>query len=995
MNPDGQELKRLVDALSVAYEELQTELKLKNDLTARLAQSNKDQRKMERDHEKKRAKLKADHDQKRAKLKADHKAQLKRKQEKVEIALNSAKKDRDYYKREYKAIKQSRTWRYTEPARKLLAGLNRIKNKTDDKSDQKISKSNPNKTKTEKNSTNPKQNSSSLNLDQGVQDNPKQDEQPEQPERHQQVENIHSQLTEPVEKPEINIKEQISRVIRHKYRLYKLGFIENGLSELQELYDQYDDITLKSLAAWELALWQANHNNEERAHKVLELLQSVQEKKRDYEHIRELSVLKAECLQKTNDIRAAKRVIFNGLATHSHADLFLAVANLESSHMARIIWMNQALEYYDLSEVSLNRTANRPVFDRLVSEVPKQKIAAELVGSTQVSVIISTYNVEHVIHVALDAILAQTWSNLDILVVDDCSTDGTVAIVEAYVERDARIQLLKLESNGGPYVARNQALKTATGEFVTVIDAEDWSHPQKIEKQVLNLLQNSSTIGNISQHVYADEDLTFYRRDHSATYMHKNLSSLMFRRKTVLDAIGYWDCVRFGADREFIERLHKVFGSEAVVELPTGPLSIQRRSQISLTGKNAYAYYGGYELGARKEYAESYQSFHDQADNLRYECDQRSRSFPVPEPMYPVREINHAEQRHLDVIIVSDFRLPGGTTTSNVEEIKAQKQMGLRTGLVQMSRYDLRPERTINPKIREWIDGDQVQMLVYGEKLSCDLLIVKHPPILQNWQEYIPEIQAKKVCVIVNQTPQKGYGLDGEFVYDLGTCVHNCQKYFGKDALWYPIGPSVRETLYKYHAEELQLLTLADEDWSEIIDVNEWRRPSRPSRGTKVKIGRHSRSHDLKWPPEQEELLAIYPDTGDYEVHVLGGAEAPEKVLGRRPSNWYVLEFGEVHPQEFLATLDVFVYYTHPDLVEAFGRVIFEAMAVGVPVIIPPKYRPLFGEAAIYAQPSEVLAKVDQLMSDDHFYESQVQMATRYVEQHFGYCKHAERMKLN
>ena len=140
-------------------------------------------------------------------------------------------------------------------------------------------------------------------------------------------------------------------------------------------------------------------------------------------------------------------------------------------------------------------------------------------------------------------------------------------------------------------------------------------------------------------------------------------------------------------------------------------------------------------------------------------------------------------------------------------------------------------------------------------------------------------------------------------------------------------------------------------------------------------------------------MLAIYPDSDGYEVHILGGAETPKKVLGRLPSNWHVLEFGEMHPKDFLSTLDVFVYFTHADLVEAFGRVIIEAMAVGVPVIVPYSYQELFREAAIYANPFEVKEKINQLMSDDDYYEAQVNRAYEYVEQHFGYSTHLSRLK--
>uniref|UniRef100_UPI000B19B230 glycosyltransferase n=1 Tax=Bacillus sp. JCM 19034 TaxID=1481928 RepID=UPI000B19B230 len=160
-----------------------------------------------------------------------------------------------------------------------------------------------------------------------------------------------------------------------------------------------------------------------------------------------------------------------------------------------------------------------------------------------------------------------------------------------------------------------------------------------------------------------------------------------------------------------------------------------------------------------------------------------------------------------------------------------------------------------------------------------------------------------------------------------------------------------------------------------------------------IRIGRHSRDQYVKWPSDREELLKVYPDHGPYEVHVLGGAKAPKEVLGEIPSNWTIYEFGSMAPKNFLKELDVFIYYTHPDWVEAFGRVIFEAMAVGVPVIIPPSYEPLFKEAAIYAKPEEVQAKVKQLMEDKSLYQKQVDLALTYVDEQFGYRQHSERLK--
>src|SRR5690625_3367909 len=270
-------------------------------------------------------------------------------------------------------------------------------------------------------------------------------------------------------------------------------------------------------------------------------------------------------------------------------------------------------------------------------------------------------------------------------------------------------------------------------------------------------------------------------------------------------------------------------------------------------------------MGARKEYAESYSNYHKEATSLRYDFPQEPRPFPVPEPMLPTQEEKTNGRRHFDVIIASEFRLLGGTNMSNIEEIKAQKKQGLRTGIIQMSRYDLNSIKEINPKVRELINGDDVQMLVYGERVSCDVLIVRHPPILQEWQKYIPDIEARHVRVIVNQPPKREYSEQGQTLYDIPRCAHHLEAYVGKRGKWYPIGPRIRETLQAQHANELKKIHLASEDWVNIINVAEWHRTKRPQ-NKRIRIGRHARDQYVKWPDDREELLTIYPDSEAYEI---------------------------------------------------------------------------------------------------------------------------------
>lgn len=785
-----------------------------------------------------------------------------------------------------------------------------------------------------------------------------------------------------------NKRAHIKKIEQLKYKIYNLGFFEKGLMELQSVFNDTPDPFLKRLAAWELAVWYANQYSKEGAKRCIAFLEEAAVNEKDKELLRRAAVLKAESYEILGELTRGKQVISDALVLEEHADLYLAAANLETSIEAKVDWINKAFDMYNTLNITLEQRLDSYPYDRIGTIDLKETVGPQ---DHKVTVIVPAYNAEDVIQTSLTSILAQSWRNIEVIVVDDCSTDHTAMVIQEYVLKDKRVKYIKTEKNSGAYVSRNLALKAATGDFVTINDADDWSHSKKIETQVLHLFRNPKVVGNFSQQARLTNEMKFYRRGKPGMYVFSNMSSLMFRREKVFNKIGYWDTVRFGGDSEFVKRLKIVFGEKSLVELKTAPLSFQRQSINSLTGHSAFGF-PGYFMGARKEYAEAHDAFHKQTSNLFYDFPAKDRPFTIPEPMLPNRERDKLKVRHFDVIIASEFRLSGGTNMSNIEEIKAQKKMGLRTGLIQLSRYDLNSQGPINPKIRELLDGDQVQMLVYGENITCDILIVRHPPILQEWQKYVPNVKAKRVNVIINQPPKREYSENGITLYDFAHCKENLMEYFGSEGIWYPIGPLVRETLYKHHFNEIKNLQLEEEDWVNIINVKEWRRETISRTDNKIKIGRHSRDQYVKWPDDKKLLLSIYPDREPFEIYVLGGAESPKKLLGRLPSNWTVYNFGELHPKEFLQYLDVFVYYTHPDWVEAFGRVIFESMAAGVPVILKPSYKKLFKEAAIYAEPNEVIDKVECLMKNPDYYSQVVDTAYKYVESHFGYSKHASRL---
>ena len=103
----------------------------------------------------------------------------------------------------------------------------------------------------------------------------------------------------------------------------------------------------------------------------------------------------------------------------------------------------------------------------------------------KVSIIIPTYNRAHIISEAIDSIQKQTYPHWELLVVDDCSTDNTLDIVQRYAKADSRIRVFHLENNSGrPAVPRNYGLRHAAGKYITFLDSDDIWLPEKLQEQV-------------------------------------------------------------------------------------------------------------------------------------------------------------------------------------------------------------------------------------------------------------------------------------------------------------------------------------------------------------------------------------------------------------------------------------------------------------------------------------------------------------------------------
>lgn len=124
--------------------------------------------------------------------------------------------------------------------------------------------------------------------------------------------------------------------------------------------------------------------------------------------------------------------------------------------------------------------------------------------NTKVSIITPVYNAAPFLDATIRSIQAQTHRDWELLVVDDCSTDNSVAIIKAYAQQDARIKLLKNDKNQGQIATRNKAIKAASGRFIAYLDSDDIWKANKLEKQVQFLIEKEATFVH-AYYEYIDE----------------------------------------------------------------------------------------------------------------------------------------------------------------------------------------------------------------------------------------------------------------------------------------------------------------------------------------------------------------------------------------------------------------------------------------------------------------------------------------------------------
>lgn len=133
-------------------------------------------------------------------------------------------------------------------------------------------------------------------------------------------------------------------------------------------------------------------------------------------------------------------------------------------------------------------------------------------NSKLVSIIMPSYNSCEFIRFSIDAIINQSYTNWELLITDDCSSDSTYEILEEYSSLDSRIKIFKLDSNCGAAVARNFSISQAEGDYIAFCDSDDLWIKNKLKLQV-KFMSSNSYVFSYSSYAKIKEDGTEYDGD--------------------------------------------------------------------------------------------------------------------------------------------------------------------------------------------------------------------------------------------------------------------------------------------------------------------------------------------------------------------------------------------------------------------------------------------------------------------------------------------------
>lgn len=631
--------------------------------------------------------------------------------------------------------------------------------------------------------------------------------------------------------------------------------------------------------------------------------------------------------------------------------------------------LNEVFTQDGLTPVTLDgdvaqREAAQP-FDRLHGAAAPDLIVED---GPLVTVIVPVFNRGKGLFTALRSLAAQTWRRMQVIVVDDCSDAEHRPLIERAVATDDRFELVRMPHNGGTYRARNAGLAKARGELIAFQDSDDWSHPDRLRRQILPILDDSQALASTSRALRVFPSLSVNLIGY-LPFRRLSSSSLVFRRRPVLERLGGYDVTRKAADSEFTARIRSAFGTSAVIQV-MDHLAMIQLSDGSLSRDDFRL---GYHHWARDAYRRAYEVWHE--DIAAGRADARldpaaPRPFPAPAAILG----DQSPRGRCDVLVVSDWRAGIGRYRGATSELLALADSPLDTHFLhaEAPRFARVPRSPNTPEVNRAHLSGRLGWSFWGSDVEAGLVLLEDPEILGGTPSPSDvRVTASRVVVKAGRPPR---ALDGGWItYHPRHVESALRSLFNLEPTWWPATGAIARAL----REEGAMAPMLDPmPWGVTVAP---RRPfpGRPATGRAV-VGTAGLDLSLNDPRAWAELVQRLPDDDVFDVRVHDPEDAIQRARRSRrlPPNWLV-RGGDV--VDLLWSLDVFV--AMPSGAEP-SSLVHDALATGCVVVADEALRPLHGDSVVYAPAGEVSQVVLDVTRDPGRYAEHQRRGWQYVDDH-------------
>lgn len=698
---------------------------------------------------------------------------------------------------------------------------------------------------------------------------------------------------------------------------------------------------------------------------------------REHQHFHRLE---AELLARQGHVKAAASLVANDelLKELYYGYMLTDLDNpvMSGSSSTYTNWLegfNRPFVKNDLQPL-LPTTSSTPSFNRLQTgpSVPE-------VGDPKVSVIMTSYQpkLEEFL-LAAKSILNQTWQNLELIIVDDASPARFDDVLARAQGLDDRVRVIKLSKNGGTYRARNAGLASATGGFITGQDSDDWSHPERLARQVNFLASNPSSPGVVVEAIRMNDDLVRMFPGRKPERLCE--VSLMLRNELAHEVGGYLDA-RKAADSEFRRRIEGFCGRQ--VYKIEKPLYLTRIGHESLSGAD---FKPGWSHPVRRAFWNVTQHWHENAPVSEFRLPDACTS-PVPVPSR-FKIDSPAYGPRLDAVFIGDWRAYGGMQRVMMDEIAALLDDGQRVGVMHFESL-LSPSKETTrlcAEVQSLINRGDVHEVIPDENASATIAIIHDPTILQFSPLNEINLVTQKTLIIPHVPPS--LGVTQEVLYLPLDCDRIASALFSGVVIWTATDPSIKRRLVDYGSG----LNIHPRDHP-VAFQRQRLKNYRPKLTHHVPIvGRHAENHEALWPANFSTASRLWPADDSVEVRILGDARALLRKYGQRryPLSWINFRDNEISPEAFMSSIDFFVYYPEEGYSQSFSSEALEAAAAGALVILPEQFEEMHGPTAIYVSATDVPEVIREYTEDTLKYREASHAALLKIEDVYSNARYVD-----